>query len=139
MEKLRSTHAKWEAVIRPNSANRWAAYCVLLASSFARRNSILNPHHPACPGWRSTMAFRFEKLTLKSQEAVQKAQDVARDKGHQRLEPIHLLMGLLDPDQSVVRSLSRPLGTSRDQLRRAAQAGLDSLPKVSGGGGDLKL
>ena len=51
------------------------------------------------------MAFRFEKLTLKAQEAVNKAQDVAKQRGHQRLEPIHLLVGLLDPDQSVVRSL----------------------------------
>ena len=37
------------------------------------------------------MAFRFDRLTLKSQEAVQTAQSLARDRGHQRLEPMHLL------------------------------------------------
>src|SRR4051794_9510773 len=83
------------------------------------------------------MAFRFEKLTLKSQEAVQKAQDVARERGHQRLEPMHLLVALLDPDQSVVRSLLSQLGANPAQILRAAETGLESLPKVEGG--DLKL
>ncbi len=85
------------------------------------------------------MAFRFDKLTLKSQEAVNKAQDVAKARGHQRLEPIHLLIGLLDPEQAVVRSLLSQLGTNPAQILRAAEAGLEALPKVSGGSGDLKL
>ena len=85
------------------------------------------------------MAFRFDKLTLKAQEAVNKAQDVAKTHGNQRLEPIHLLIGLLDPDQAVVRSLLSQLGTNPAQILKAAQAGLDALPKVSGGNSDLKL
>ncbi len=83
------------------------------------------------------MAFRFDKLTLKSQEAVQKAQDVARERSHQKLEPMHLLVALLDPDQAVVRSLLSQLGVNPAQVLRAAEAGLESLPKVQGG--DLKL
>ena len=79
------------------------------------------------------MAFRFEQFTLKSQEAVQKAQGVARDRGHQRLEPMHLLVALLDPDQSVVRSLLSQLGINPAQVLRAAEEGLNSLPKVTGG------
>jgi len=79
------------------------------------------------------MAFRFDKLTLKSQEAVQRAQALAQERGHQRLEPIHLLLGLLDPEQTVIRSLLNQLGVNPDQIRRAAEKGLDSLPKVSGG------
>ncbi|MFO0957574.1 MAG: ATP-dependent chaperone ClpB [Isosphaeraceae bacterium] len=79
------------------------------------------------------MAFRFDKLTLKSQEAVQKAQEIARDRGHQRLEPMHLLAALLDPGQAVVRSLLGQLGVNPAQILRAAEQGLDSLPKVSGG------
>ena len=54
------------------------------------------------------MAFRFDKLTLKSQEAVQRAQDLATDRGHQRLEPMHLLAALLDPEQAVVRVAAEP-------------------------------
>jgi len=85
------------------------------------------------------MAFRFEKLTLKSQEAVQKAQELARDRGQQRLEPMHLLAALLDPDQAVVRALLTQLGANPAQLLRAAEEGINALPKVSGGGGDVAL
>ena len=79
------------------------------------------------------MAFRFDKLTLKSQEAVQNAQGIARDRGHQRIEPMHLLAALLDPDQSVIRSLLTQLGVNPAQLLKAAEEGLNALPKVSGG------
>src|SRR6266481_3799780 len=78
------------------------------------------------------MAFRFEKLTLKSQEAVQGAQRIAQERGHQRLEPMHLLASLLDPDQSVVRSLLDQLGVNPGQLLKAVEEGLNSLPKVTG-------
>ena len=78
------------------------------------------------------MAFRFENLTVKSQEAVQKTQELARERGHQRLEPMHLLAALLDPDQAVVRSLLGQLGVNPAQLLKAAEEGLASLPKVIG-------
>ncbi len=90
-----------------------------------------------CNGGDLIMAFRFEKLTLKSQEALRRAQEVAQEHGHQRLEPMHLLVALLDPDQAVVRSLLSQLGANPAQILKAAEAGLDSFPKVSGG--DLKL
>ena len=78
------------------------------------------------------MAFRFEKLTLKSQEALQNAQALAKDRGHPRLEPLHLLSALLDPDQSVIRSLLTQLGVNPAQVLKAADEGLNSLPKVTG-------
>src|ERR1700761_9215818 len=79
------------------------------------------------------MAFRFDKLTIKSQEAVQKAQELARDRGHQRIEPMHLLAALLDPEQQVVRSLLTQLGVNPAQIKKAADEGLNSFPKVTGG------
>jgi ATP-dependent Clp protease ATP-binding subunit ClpB len=79
------------------------------------------------------MAFRFDQLTLKGQEAVQQAQTLARELGHQRLEPMHLLAALLHPDQQVVRSLLAQLGVNAAQILKAAQEGLRVLPKVSGG------
>ena len=79
------------------------------------------------------MAFRFDQLTLKSQEAVQQAQTVARDRGHQRIEPMHLLAALLHPDQQVVRSLLAQLGVNPAQILKAAEEGLNVLPKVTGG------
>jgi ATP-dependent Clp protease ATP-binding subunit ClpB len=79
------------------------------------------------------MAFRFDQLTLKSQEAVQQAQALARERGHQRLEPMHLLAALLHADQQVVRSLLAQLGVNPGQILKAAEEGLNVLPKVSGG------
>ncbi|MEW4568444.1 ATP-dependent chaperone ClpB [Tautonia sp. JC769] len=79
------------------------------------------------------MAMRFEKLTLKSQEAVQQAQGIAREHGHQRLVPMHLLAALLDPDQAVITSILQHLGVSPAQLKKAVDQGLAALPKVSGG------
>ena len=78
------------------------------------------------------MAFRFEKLTLKSQEAVQNAQGIARDRGHQRIEPMHLLAALLDPDQNVIGALLTQLGIKPSQVLKAAEEGLNALPKVAG-------
>ena len=80
------------------------------------------------------MAFRFDKLTLKSQEAVQRAQQLAQERGHQRLEPMHLLAALLDSDQAVIRSLLSKLGVNPSQILKAAEGGLEALPKVTGGG-----
>jgi ATP-dependent Clp protease ATP-binding subunit ClpB len=79
------------------------------------------------------MAFRFDQLTLKSQEAVQQAQSLARDRGHQRIEPMHLLAALLHADQQVVRSLLTQLGVNPAQILKAAEEGLNSLPRGSGG------
>ena len=45
------------------------------------------------------MAFRFDKLTVKSQEAVQQAQSEAESLGHQQLQPLHLLKALLVEEQ----------------------------------------
>ncbi len=79
------------------------------------------------------MAFRFEQLTLKSQEAVQKAQSLAQERGHPRLEAMHLLVALLQPEQQVVRALLTQLGVNPDQIQKAAEEGLSVFPKTSGG------
>ncbi|HKI18611.1 MAG TPA: Clp protease N-terminal domain-containing protein, partial [Isosphaeraceae bacterium] len=79
------------------------------------------------------MAFRFDQLTNKSQEAVQHAQSLAKERSHQRLEPMHLLAALVNPEQQVVRSLLTQLGVNPAQILKAAEEGLGALPKVSGG------
>jgi ATP-dependent Clp protease ATP-binding subunit ClpB len=79
------------------------------------------------------MAFRFDQLTLKSQEAVQQAQALAQERGHPRLEPMHLLVALLGPEQQVVRSLLSQLGVNPAQIKKAAEEGLSIFPKTSGG------
>ncbi|MDX2037314.1 MAG: ATP-dependent chaperone ClpB [Isosphaeraceae bacterium] len=79
------------------------------------------------------MAFRPEKLTLKSQEALRRAQELAADRGQQRLEPMHILAALLDPEQVVIQDLLRKLGVDPARLAKAADEGINALPRVSGG------
>ena len=79
------------------------------------------------------MAFRFDKLTLKAQEAVQRAQELAADAGNPQIEPLHLLAALVDETDGVVRPLLDAIGVKHSQLRQMAQAELSHLPKASGG------
>ncbi|MEX0704722.1 MAG: ATP-dependent chaperone ClpB [Planctomycetales bacterium] len=80
------------------------------------------------------MPFRFDKLTVKSQEAVQRAQRLAEDRGHSELLPLHLLKSLLDEEQGIVRPLLEKIGANVGQLRSIVDAELNRLPKVSGAG-----
>jgi ATP-dependent Clp protease ATP-binding subunit ClpB len=79
------------------------------------------------------MAFRFEKLTVKAQEAVQHAQDVAERHGHQQLVPLHLLEALLQEEGGIVRPLLQKIGANVGQLETMVASELSRLPKVSGG------
>ncbi|MEQ8210798.1 MAG: ATP-dependent chaperone ClpB [Lacipirellulaceae bacterium] len=79
------------------------------------------------------MAFRFDKLTQKAQEAVQRAQERAADAGNPQMEPIHLLAGLLDEQEGVVRPLLDAVGVPQGQLRSIVESELGHLPKASGG------
>ena len=78
------------------------------------------------------MAFRFDKLTVKAQDAVQAAQNLAQDRGHQQLLPLHLLKALLDEEQGIVRPLLEKIGANVGQLRSILDSELGRLPKVSG-------
>ena len=76
----------------------------------------------------------MQKLTQKSQEAVQAAQQQAIEHGHQQVEPRHLLLGLVTPADGLVRSLLQRMNVPLDALCGAAAADLRKLPKVSGPG-----
>src|ERR1700722_1859877 len=78
------------------------------------------------------MAFRFDKLTVKAQEAVQLAQDVAERHGHQQLVPLHLLEALLQEEGGIVRPLLQKIGANVGQLETMVAAEISRLPKVSG-------
>src|SRR5436190_14355935 len=79
------------------------------------------------------MAFRFDKLTVKAQEAVQRAQDLAADKGNPQIDPLHLLAALLAESEGVVRPIIDKIGAPRQQLEKIIDAEFNHLPKVSGG------
>jgi ATP-dependent Clp protease ATP-binding subunit ClpB len=78
------------------------------------------------------MAFRFDKLTVKAQEAVQHAQEIAEKHGHQQLVPLHLLEALLHEEQGIVRPLLQKIGANVGQLETMVASELSRLPKVSG-------
>jgi ATP-dependent Clp protease ATP-binding subunit ClpB len=79
------------------------------------------------------MAFRFDKLTQKAQEAVQRAQEIAADAGNPQIESLHLLSALVDEQEGIVRPLLDAVGVNQQQLRQMITAELSHLPKASGG------
>ncbi len=79
------------------------------------------------------MAFRYDKLTIKGQEAVANAQSLATDRGNSQIEPLHLLEALLNETDGVIAPLLDRIGANRTQLEGIVRAELDRLPKVSGG------
>jgi ATP-dependent Clp protease ATP-binding subunit ClpB len=79
------------------------------------------------------MAFRPDKLTVKAQEAIQAAQQIAESQGHAQLVPLHLLKALLDEQGGIVRPLMEKVGIRVPQLLGIAAADLNKLPRSSGG------
>src|SRR5437763_9195141 len=79
------------------------------------------------------MAFRLDKLTVKSQEAVQRAQSLAGEMGHAEIDPLHLLAALIEDQEGVARPILEKIGVNVPQLQRQAKGELDRKPQVSGG------
>ena len=77
--------------------------------------------------------MRFDKLTIKSQEAVGEAQSLAASRGHPVIEPAHLLEPLLGQPEGSTIPILQKLGVSVDALQREIAGLLESLPKVEGG------
>jgi ATP-dependent Clp protease ATP-binding subunit ClpB len=77
--------------------------------------------------------MRFDKLTLKSQEALSEAQSLATGRGHSQITPAHLLRALVaQPEGSTVPILQK-IGVPLDALQAKLEQRLGSLPKVHGG------
>lgn len=74
-------------------------------------------------------------LTIKTQEAIQKAQELAFANQHQSIETGHLLKGLLLADENVVDFLIKKLGVNRNHLESRLDDQINKYPKVSGGSG----
>jgi ATP-dependent Clp protease ATP-binding subunit ClpB len=79
------------------------------------------------------MPFRFDKLTLKAQEAVVRAQELATDRGNAQIDPLHLLAALLTENDGIVEPILERIGVNRQQLDSIVQAELEHFVQVSGG------
>ncbi len=78
------------------------------------------------------MAVRWEKLTVKAQEAVQAAGDRAAESGNPEVQPTHLLLALLDDREGIVPSVLAKIGAPVEPLRARLQQVVDTFPKVAG-------
>ena len=78
--------------------------------------------------------MRFDKLTIKSQEAVQHAQALAEKRNHQAVDVEHLLMALLGQKEGVVLALLQKLDIPASSLLDRLQRALDRVPQVTGAG-----
>ena len=78
------------------------------------------------------MPFRPDKLTTKSQEALQAAQQLAESKGNPQLVPLHLLKSLLAEKDSIPRAILQKIGANTAQLEQLVDGEINRLPKSSG-------
>lgn len=76
--------------------------------------------------------MNFENYTIKSQQAMQKAQEIAAGIEHQAIENAHLLKGILQVDENVVPYLLKKLNVNLPLMKQALDRMLESYPKVEG-------
>ena len=79
------------------------------------------------------MAIRWDKFTVKSQEAVQAASQLAAEHGNPEILPLHLLAALVEDKEGIIVPVLEKVGVPTAQLKTKVQEALDKLPKVSGG------
>ncbi len=77
--------------------------------------------------------MNFNNFTIKSQEAVQKAIEITKEKGQQAIEPAHILLGVILAGENVVNFLFQKLGINAGHITSVLNKEIDSFPKVSGG------
>ncbi len=83
--------------------------------------------------------MRMDKLTAKFQQALGEAQSLAIGRSHQFIEPVHLMLALLDQEGGIVRSLLAQGHANVNQLRSGLGEVIDRLPQVDGNQGEVHL
>ena len=83
--------------------------------------------------------MRMDKLTTRFQMALSDAQSLAAGRDHQFMEPVHVLVALLDQQDGTVRHLLAQAGANVNALRSQLGLALDSLPRVGGTAGDVQV
>jgi len=80
------------------------------------------------------MPIRWEKFTVKAQEAVQRGNDLASEHGNPELVPLHLLAALLEDKEGIVQPVVEKIGIGPQATLNDTYREIERLPKVSGGG-----
>ncbi len=81
----------------------------------------------------------FDKLTIKSQEALQRAQRLAGEHSHQQIEPEHVVYALVEPADGIVPAILKKLGAEPGRVLKKLADELERLPRVSGGLGQIYI
>ena len=81
--------------------------------------------------------MNFEQFTLKAQQSVQRAQQIAMSMGHGSIEGLHLLKGILEEDDRILPFILKKFNTTVEVVSNSVQLELQKLPKVTGG--DINL
>ena len=77
--------------------------------------------------------MNINRFTQKSVESINNSQKIAMDHGNQALEQVHLLLSLIDVEDSLIEKLLQKMGIPLDAFRSAVEEKINVLPKVSGG------
>ena len=77
--------------------------------------------------------MNFNNYTIKSQEAIQRAQQIAQGYGHQQIENEHIIKAILEVDENVTPFLLKKLNVNVQLFQQILDSTLQSFPKVSGG------
>src|SRR3954466_388623 len=80
------------------------------------------------------MAIRWGKFTIKAQEAIQAANDVASEHGNPEMLPLHILSALVSDKEGVVVPVLGKIGLNVEALKQSVEREIAALPKQSGGG-----
>ncbi|MBC7615428.1 MAG: ATP-dependent chaperone ClpB [Pedobacter sp.] len=81
--------------------------------------------------------MNFNNFTIKAQEAIQKASEIAQGNQQQAIETAHLLKGLMSVDENVISYVLKKLNVNLNTVDQNLSAAIDKLPKVTGGSGYL--
>jgi ATP-dependent Clp protease ATP-binding subunit ClpB len=78
--------------------------------------------------------MNLERLTIRSREAMNRAQSLAREHGNQQVEAEHLLLALFEDPEGMASAVAKKLGASVDRVQQLLGHRIQDLPKVEGGG-----
>jgi ATP-dependent Clp protease ATP-binding subunit ClpB len=121
-----------------------------LKTFLADHPTARSPDHPifdypiflATDHWPLTtevdMAIRWDKLTVKAQEALQRANELASEHGNSELLPMHILTALAEDREGIVPPVLEKIGVAVPALVAEGKRALERLPKVSGGSGSYQ-
>src|SRR5579864_986510 len=85
------------------------------------------------------MAIRWDKFTLKAQEAIQRANEVASEHGNPEMMPLHILAALLEDKEGIVPPVLEKIGIGPEALLNEVYDAIKKLPKVSGASAQAAL